>query len=225
MAGSKSRGLSAVIVLALAFVIAWAPELWAQLIRLSDGTTASKVVLYNSAGTEGSVSVEGGATEATLATLTRESVFTDRFSAGEAPADNMSNPSTITKVMALNMCWDTSNWDRCQGRIRGNRANSGRISLSNTTETTLIAAGAAGIYHDLTLLMCNNESASEVRVDVRDATSGTVRFSIDLAADGGTGGFSAFEPWSQTTAANNWTVQLSSAVSTVYCHANAIKDQ
>lgn len=97
------------------------------------------------------------------------------------------------------------------------------ITLSSTTETTLIAAGAAGVFHDLTMLLVTNSSATAVRVDFRDATAGTIRFSLALAANGGA--VVAFPtPWKQTTAANNWTAQLSAAVTDVRIAAQAVKN-
>jgi len=100
----------------------------------------------------------------------------------------------------------------------------GRISLTSTTETTLIAAGGAGVFRDLVMLMMSNEAATEVRVDFRDATAGTVLFSIDLAPDGG-GAIVPFRvPWPQATANGNWTAQLSAAVSTVYITALAVEN-
>lgn len=97
-----------------------------------------------------------------------------------------------------------------------------RLALTTTTETTLIAAGGVGVLRDIVWMAFSNESATEVRVDIRDSTAGTVRFSIDLAADGG-GAIAALPvPLTQATANNNWTAQLSGAVSTVYITAIAV---
>jgi hypothetical protein len=96
-----------------------------------------------------------------------------------------------------------------------------RLALTSTTETTLIGAGGAGVFRDLIWLMISNESATEVRVDFRDATAGTVRLSVDMAADGGGAVLSLPVPLTQASANNNWTAQLSAAVSTVYITAIA----
>jgi hypothetical protein len=104
------------------------------------------------------------------------------------------------------------------------RAVGNRITLSSTTETTLIAAGGAGVFRDLIFLVLSNESATEVRVDIRDATSGTVRLSVDLAADGGGAVIPFPVPYPQATANNNWTAQLSAAVSTVYITGMAVEN-
>jgi hypothetical protein len=97
-----------------------------------------------------------------------------------------------------------------------------RISLTSTTETTLIAAGGAGVLRDLVFLAMSNESATEVRVDIKDSTTGTTRLSIDLDADGGGAVIPLPVPLTQATANNNWTATLSAAVSTVYITAIAV---
>ena len=97
-----------------------------------------------------------------------------------------------------------------------------RITLTSTSETTLVTA-AASTFYDLVGLYVSNESATEVRVDIRDSsvseTPGTVRFSIDLAADGGGAIVNFPAPLTQATANKSWTAQLSTGVSTVYVTA------
>jgi hypothetical protein len=99
------------------------------------------------------------------------------------------------------------------------------VTLTSTTETTLCAAGGAGIFLDLEHLSCTNTSATLVRVDVRDATAGTVRKSMALAASGGGFEMSLATTWPQTSANANWTVQLSAAVTDVRCQAVAVKNK
>lgn len=96
------------------------------------------------------------------------------------------------------------------------------ITLTGTTETTLLAAGGAGVFHDLTMLTFSNSSGTAVRVDIRDATAGTVRLSFFLAASGGGAVVSFRVPKNQTTANNNWTAQLSAVVTDVRIYAQAI---
>ena len=94
-----------------------------------------------------------------------------------------------------------------------------RVSLTSTTETTLVAAGGAGVFRDLAMLVVSSEASTEVRLDVRDVTAGTVAFSLDLAPDGGGAVVVPSIIWPQGTANSAWSVQLSSAVSTVYVSA------
>lgn len=106
---------------------------------------------------------------------------------------------------------------------RGQRVKNA-ITLTSTTETTLISTGGASVFHDLTKLIISNTSGTDVRVDFRDATGGSVIFSV-FAPAGQTVGVSAGDdPIPQTTANNNWTAQLSAAVTDVRIFAQAIKE-
>jgi len=98
-----------------------------------------------------------------------------------------------------------------------------RLALTTSTETTLIAAGGAGVFHDLVKLIVHNGSGTLVSIDIRDSTGGTIRHTVVAAADGG-GAVIAFEvPLTQATANNNWTAQLSEGVTTLYVTAVAAK--
>lgn len=94
---------------------------------------------------------------------------------------------------------------------------------SSSSETTIVTAGAAGVFHDLTHLIVTNQTATAVNVTIKDATAGTTRMIIALAANGG-----AVIPFSvpvpQASAANNWTATLSSASVTVNIFAQAVKN-
>jgi hypothetical protein len=84
------------------------------------------------------------------------------------------------------------------------------VSIAGTGETTILAAGAASVYHDLTHLTITNGSASATVVTLRDATGGSAVDKYSIAANGGiTINFS--DPATQATAANNWTLQSSVA--------------
>lgn len=81
--------------------------------------------------------------------------------------------------------------------------------LNSTFETTILGAGGAGVFHDLTALTISNDSTTTgVTVTVRDATAGSAVLIFQLAAR-------AMQhlvwhvPLKQTTANNNWTIQLS----------------
>jgi len=96
------------------------------------------------------------------------------------------------------------------------------VTLTTTSETTILAA-AASTYHDLIWLMLTNTSSTAVRVDIRDTTTGTVQFSVALAANGGAV-ICPPAPITQTTANTNWTAQLSGAVTDVRIIAMAVKN-
>lgn len=108
---------------------------------------------------------------------------------------------------------------------RDNMAGSGVTTITTTTETTIIAAGAAGVFNDIHMVLVSNTSASDVRVDIRDSTAGTIQFTFWAKANTNTVGFSSAIPWPQTTAANNWTAQLSAAVTDVRISALFVKNK
>lgn len=97
------------------------------------------------------------------------------------------------------------------------------ISLSSTTETTLIAALAA-TFRDLVQVIIHNGSGSGVQIDFRDSTGGTIRYSAFAAANGGGSGFALPVPLTQAVVNNNWTAQLASAVGPVLITAIAVDD-
>ena len=95
------------------------------------------------------------------------------------------------------------------------------ITLTSTAETTLIAA-LASTFRDLVMLVISNTSATKVRVDIRDSTGGTIRWSLMVAADGGGAVIKFPVPLTQGTVNNNWTAQLSAAVTDVRVNAIAV---
>lgn len=108
---------------------------------------------------------------------------------------------------------------------RDNVAGSGVTTITSTTETTIIAAGAAGVFNDVHMILVSNTSATDVRVDIRDSTAGTIQFTFWAKGGTNTVGFSSTVPWPQTTAANNWTAQLSAAVTDVRISALFVKNK
>lgn len=79
-----------------------------------------------------------------------------------------------------------------------------RASVSNGTETTLLAA-SAGSFHDLIYLMAANNSDAAVSLDIRCTTGGNVVMTIQIPASG-TAGVSLPVPMPQDATGNNWTI-------------------
>lgn len=96
--------------------------------------------------------------------------------------------------------------------IRDLKTNITPITLSTGAETTLIGQ-VSSTFLDITGIIVNNTSTTAVRVDFRDSTGGTIQFFIECPAQD-TRGFSNMF-FKQTTSNNNWTAQLSSAVTDV----------
>ncbi len=92
---------------------------------------------------------------------------------------------------------------------------------ASTNETTIVSAGGAGIFNDLLLLVISNTSAStSTRIDFRDATSGTILFSLQSVGGGAPVGFAlGGVPIPQTTSANNWTAQCGTSTTDIRIYA------
>jgi len=98
------------------------------------------------------------------------------------------------------------------GNIRDLRNKTG-TTISTTTETT-IAAAVASTFRDITALVISNTSTTPVRVDIRQSTAAAVLFSIYVPGSD-VRGVTFPQPLVQLTANNNWTAQLSTAVTDV----------
>lgn len=94
-------------------------------------------------------------------------------------------------------------------------------SISNGTETTLLAA-SAGSFHDLMYIMLANSSNAAVLVDIRPVTAGNIIATIAVPADG-TAGVSMGGmpiPQSGSDTGNNWTIDMPDITgTTVYATA------
>lgn len=77
-------------------------------------------------------------------------------------------------------------------------------TIAASTAETTICTQAASIFHDIVLLTVANTSATATRVDFRDTTAGSVRFSLYCPA-GATVGFAPPVPLKQATVNTNWT--------------------
>ena len=109
---------------------------------------------------------------------------------------------------------------------RSLRTDSGVVTLSSTTaETTILAAGASGVFHDVEAYWCANTSGTATRIDFRDDTGGTIRFTVYVPAGDTRGAVLGGTPTNQTTAAKPWTIQSSASVADVRCFLQAVKDQ
>lgn len=91
-------------------------------------------------------------------------------------------------------------------QVRGLRATA-YVALSTGTETTLLAAGGAGVYHDLIYIMGANNTASAVQVDIRSVTAGSIVATLTIPASG-TAGIAMPVPLPQDNVNNNWTVDM-----------------
>lgn len=81
-------------------------------------------------------------------------------------------------------------------------------TLTNGTETTLLAA-SAGSFHDLVYIMGSNSSDAAVTVDIRPVTAGNVVMTLGIPAYG-TAGVACPVPYPQSASdtGNNWTADM-----------------
>lgn len=97
---------------------------------------------------------------------------------------------------------------------------------ASTSETTIVTAGGAGIFNDLVMLIVSNTSAAtNTRIDFRDATAGSILFSLISIGGAGPIGFAPATVIPQTTAANNWTAQCATSTTDIRVYAVYAKNK
>lgn len=131
-------------------------------------------------------------------------------------------PTAVTDGQRVNVITDKVGKLVTVPAIRDLVVQSAVVTLTSTSETTLIAA-VASTFLDLVSIKLSNTSATAVRCDLRDATAGTVIDTFYLPA-GDVRGVVYTVPWKQTTVNNNWTVQLSGSVTDVRITAQFVKN-
>ena len=106
----------------------------------------------------------------------------------------------------------------------GPRENSNITSTtitSSASETTIVAAGGAGIFRELISLVITNSSATGITCTLRDGTGGTIKGIFYVPATGGIV-ICPSQPYIMQTANNTWTLQCSSGVASIYVAAQWI---
>ncbi len=195
-----------------------------------DGTNWDRV--QTGAAATGSIKVDGSAATQPVAGTVTANAGTGTFAVGGVAAHDAAvsgNPVRIAGKANQNepaavADGDTTDiWTDQQGRIvtvAGFPANvaasthgPNTSTLTSTTETTIVTGVSSNSIH-VTELACSNTSATLSRVDFRDGTAGTIRWSMAAAANGG-GFVQRFSPPWKLTAAANLTAQLSAAVTDV----------
>lgn len=95
---------------------------------------------------------------------------------------------------------------------------------SSTSETTIVTAGGAGVFIDLTHLAITNKSATGTLVTLKDSTAGTTRGVYYVPATGGIV-LTFPTPKAQASANNNWTLTCGTSVDSVYVTAEFINNK
>jgi hypothetical protein len=122
------------------------------------------------------------------------------------------NPAAVTTGQRVNATFDKLGKLIAVGAIRDLKGIQ-KTSITVNTETIVLTAGGAGVFNDVYAIVVTNKSATDVFVDFRDASAGTVRMTLAVPA-GDTRGFTVAvdSAMVQAVAANNWTATVSSAV-------------
>ena len=117
------------------------------------------------------------------------------------------------------------------GNVRELVAMQTTAIANSAAETTVVTAGGAGVFNDISHININMTGAgtpAACTVTLKDATAGTTRAVWFLAATAAAFAeavsFDFLPPMSQTTANNNWTVTLSSATVTVNVNVVFVKN-
>ena len=176
-------------------------------------------------------------TVTTVSTLTTCSTVTTLTGSGVADdAADSGNPHKVGAVARTTNRTAVADGDRVNlaaddigrlvtvtGQVRDLMTHTTTTISASTAETTVLAAGAAGVFHDLVCVIVANTSGTAARIDFRDATAGTIRFSI-YAPAGQTVGFVPARPVTQATTAANWTAQSSASVTDLRVFVQAEKN-
>lgn len=137
----------------------------------------------------------------------------------------ITNPVAVVDGDRVNAIFDKLGKQVVVGSIRVLKARQVTIITASTAETTIVTAGAAGVFKDLYSLLLTNTSATATEVLIRDATAGGTISSFMVPA-GATVGFILPESgaWPQGTAANNWTATVQTSVSSLKVTALTVQN-
>lgn len=138
-------------------------------------------------------------------------VVADAVDDGSAPVQiggtaRAANPTKVAGNDVVKASFDTIGRQIMRPvQVRGLIATA-YISLSNGTETTLLAA-SAGVFHDCISVVGANTSSAAAVVHLRAVTGGNIVASFEIPS-GGTAGVSFPVPYPQDETGNNWTADM-----------------
>lgn len=125
-------------------------------------------------------------------------------------------PGAVTDGDRADATGDLFGRQYVQHTNRALRGNQQTTITSSTTETTVYTAAGVNVFADVYGVIVSNTSATAVCVDFKDATAGTLRFTLCAPATGSAGFMvPASDGHKQATANNNWTATCSASVASV----------
>lgn len=203
----------------------------------ADVTLGSTSDAAATAGATGTVSAKLRNVTALLDTLnTALSTLNAKLTDAAVMADDESNP-TLSKIAVYPKVWDAgaSQWDRLSKAtadsdgVQTVRTHakltdrvSGAIGITDGSSTQIVAAQGSGVRFCATTIVVSNSSATNVTVDIRDGTAGSVLMTIPAAANMG-GGVIPLQVPLCTTANTIFAADPSAAASTVTITAVGFK--
>jgi hypothetical protein len=178
------------------------------------GTTAVNISDSSGIGYSGSNPVPVTMiTSAIVSTIAVGSVVADAVDDGSAPVQHggiarTANPTAVSGNDVVKATFDDLGRQVTRPvQVRDLMATA-YATLTNGTETTLLAA-SAGSFHDLVYIMGANNSDAAVTVDIRPVTSGNIVMTLGIPAYG-TAGVACPVPYPQSASdtGNNWTADM-----------------
>ncbi len=134
-----------------------------------------------------------------------------------------SNPTAVTDGQRVNALHDKLGKQVVVQSIRDLKTKNFITLTSTTTETTLLSAGGAGVFLDISSITFTNTSATVCEVELRDATAGSAVHSFEVPPTDSRG-ITISDPIIQTTANNNWTAKCLTSVASMKIQVNAVKN-
>lgn len=116
----------------------------------------------------------------------------------------------------------------CENATREQCLSQTSTKTADTTETTIVTAGATGVFNDLTglIITCTGNTVIGT-LTIRDATGGAAKTIVDFPPTAANPlqpiVIDFTPPLTQAAAANNWTAQLSANAGTTHILAQFIK--
>ena len=134
------------------------------------------------------------------------------------------NRTSVTDGQAVRVVADKQGRLITNGAVRDLVSHQHTQIASSSSETTIVTAGGAGVFNDITSLVITNQTATAVNVTIKDSTAGTTRMIIALAANGGAVITPSIPIPQLASANNNWTATLSSSSVTVNFFVQFVKN-
>jgi hypothetical protein len=135
------------------------------------------------------------------------------------------NPTAVADADRVNAIFDKLGKQIAVGAIRELKGHQQTSLANSTTETAIVTAGGAGVFHDLYGLVLSNTGSTATSVSIRDATAGTVRAIFEVPAGDTRGIALPVDSGLNQAAANTaWTAQCDAATSNLEVTALFVKN-